>query len=106
MYRATTGALVGDFVTNPAYPARYRYSALTALDHFRDVALLEGTAPDPRLAEAIDLVRAARRPDGTWLQGARLPGRIWFDVDVPEGASSKWLTLIGARVLNWWDGAL
>ncbi len=105
MYRASNGEPVGDFVTHFVYPNRYRYSALVALDHFRDVSMREEKAPDPRLAEAVDLVRAARQPDGTWPQGAPLPGRTWFDVDVPEGEPSKWLTLIGTRVLDWWDAA-
>jgi hypothetical protein len=105
MYRATTGELVGPFVTRFVYPSRHRYSVLVALDHFRDVSLLEGTPPDPRLAEAIEVVRAARQPDGTWLQTTPLAGRVWFDVDVPEGEPSKWLTLIATRVLDWWDAA-
>lgn len=105
MYRATTGEPVGDFVSHFVAPSRYRYSALVALDHFRDAARFEGTTPDPRLADAVELVRAARQPDGTWLQGARLPGRVWFDVDAPEGEPSRWLTLVGTRVLDWWDAA-
>lgn len=105
MFRATTGEQVGDFVTRFVYPNRHRYSALAALDHFRDVSLLEGTAPDPRLAHAVEAVRAARQHDGTWLQSTPLPGRVWFDVDVPEGEPSKWLTLIGTRVLEWWDAS-
>ena len=105
MFRATTGEVVGDFVSRFVYPNRHRYSALAALDHFRDVALLEGTAPDPRLAEAIALVRAARQPDGTWLQTTPLAGRTWFDVDAAEGEPSRWLTLIGTRVLDWWDAS-
>jgi hypothetical protein len=28
---------------------------------------------------------------------------VWVDIDVPEGEPSKWLTLIGTRVLDWWD---
>jgi hypothetical protein len=105
MYRATTGEQVGDFVTAFVYPNRHRYSAMMALDHFRDVSLLEGTAPDARLEDAVDAVRAARRPDGSWLQGAALPGRTWFEVDAAEGEPSRWLTLIGTRVLDWWDAA-
>lgn len=105
LYRVTTGELVGDFVTRFVYPNRYRYSALTALDHFRDVSILEGTPPDPRLADAVEIVRGARQPDGTWLQSAPLAGRTWFDVDAPEGEPSRWLTLIGTRVLDWWDAA-
>lgn len=105
LYRASTGALVGDFATRFVYPNRHRYSVLAALDHFRDVSHLEGTAPDPRLAEAVDVVRAQRQPDGTWRQTTPLPGRAWFDVDVAEGEPSRWLTLIGTRVLEWWDAA-
>jgi hypothetical protein len=56
----------------------------------------------PRLADAIDVIRAARRPDGTWLQERRHPGRVWFEVDVPPGEPSPWLTLHSARVLTWW----
>lgn len=103
MYRASTGELVGDFVTQFVYPNRYRYSVLVALDHFREASLFEGIIPAPRLAEAIEIVRATRQADGTWLQTTPLAGRTWFDVDVPEGEPSKWLTLIGTRVLEWWD---
>jgi hypothetical protein len=78
---------------------------MNALDHFRAAALHDGTAPDPRLAEAIAAIRADQRPDGTWLQERRHPGRVWFEVDVPPGEPSKWLTLHGTRVLRWWDEA-
>jgi hypothetical protein len=105
LHRLSTGETVGDFVTHFVYPNRYRYSALVALDHFRDVSIAEGTPPDARLAEAVDAVRAARQPDGTWLQGPRLLGRTWFEVDAPEGEPSRWLTLIGTRVLDWWENA-
>lgn len=103
MRRASTGEIVGDFVTEFVYPNRHRYSALTALDHFRDASLAEGSAPDARMHEAVELVRSMRQPDGTWLQTTPLPGRTWFDVDVGEGEPSRWLTLIGTRVLDWWD---
>jgi hypothetical protein len=105
LYRVTTGKPVGDFVAQFVYPNRFRYSALAALDHFRDAGLLDRTPPDPRLADAIELVRSARHPDGTWHQAARLAGRTWFEIDAPEGEPSRWLTTIGIRVLDWWDAA-
>jgi hypothetical protein len=105
LYRATTGEPVGDFVSRLVYPNRFRYNALAALDHFRDAALLEGTPPDPRLADAIELVRAARQSDGTWIQSTPLAGRTWFEIDAAEGEPSRWLTTIGIRVLDWWDAA-
>ena len=100
----STGKLVGPWATRFAYPLRWFYSALNAADYFRAAAQHDGTAPDPRLADAIGVIRAARRPDGTWLQERRHPGRVWFEVDVPAGEPSKWLTFYATRVLAWWDG--
>jgi hypothetical protein len=103
--RLSTGEPVGPWVGRFAYPFRWHYNVLIAADYFRRAARFDGTAPDPRMADAIALVRAARRPDGTWLQGDRPAGRVWFETDVPEGQPSKWLTLYGTRVLEWWDAA-
>ncbi|MGA6126248.1 MULTISPECIES: squalene cyclase [unclassified Microbacterium] len=83
LYRLSTGDLVGPFVTQFVYPNRHRYSALAALD----------------------LVRAAQQPDGSWHQGRVLEGRRWFDVDAPEGQPSRWLTFLALRALQWWDAA-
>ncbi|GEA86132.1 squalene cyclase [Cellulomonas cellasea] len=105
LYTASTGELVGPWATRFAYPFRWAYSALRALDHVRAAALHDGVPPDPRLADAVDLVRVARQADGTWLQGVVQPGRVWFDVDVPTGEPSRWLTFYGSRVLAWWDEA-
>jgi hypothetical protein len=105
LYRASNGELVGDFVGRFIAPDRWVYTALGALDHFRSASLLEATEPDARLTDAIDLVRAARQPDGVWMQGRRLAGRSWVDIDAPEGEPSRWLTLIGTRVLDWWDAS-
>lgn len=101
----STGEPVGPWATRFAYPFRWVYSALNAVDYFRCAARHDGRPPDPRLADAIDVIRAARRPDGTWLQEHRHPGRVWFEVDVPPGEASKWLTFYGTRALAWWDGA-
>lgn len=103
--RASTGEPVGPWLTRFAYPMRWRYTVLGALDYFRTAALHDGSAPDARLSDAADLVRAARRPDGRWLQGESEPGRTWFEVDVSSGEPSKWLTFIGTRALEWWDSS-
>ncbi|MFB4268491.1 squalene cyclase [Nonomuraea sp. GTA35] len=101
--RLSTGEPVAPWVDRFAYPFRWFYSVLNAADYFRRAALFDGVPPDPRMAGAIERVRAARQPDGTWLQGRTLPGEVWFEVDVPAGEPSKWLTLFGTRVLDWWD---
>lgn len=103
LYRASTGEIVRGWVSEFTSPPRHRYSALRALDHFRRASTVDGTAPDDRLADAIDLVRGKRQPDGRWLRDAHLPGQEWFDVDAPVGTASPWLTLDAYRVLAWWD---
>jgi hypothetical protein len=55
------------------------------------------------MAEAINGIEDARQPDGTWITSGRQAGRVWFEEDVPAGEPSKWLTLIGTRVLEWWE---
>ncbi|TWP53461.1 squalene cyclase [Lentzea tibetensis] len=102
--RLSTGEQVAPWADRFAYPFRWSCSVLNAAEYFRQVALLDGAPPDPRMADAIELIRAARQPDGSWRQGHRHQGRVWFEVDVPEGEPSKWLTLSGTRVLDWWDG--
>lgn len=104
--RRSTGEQVGPWAVRFAYPFRWAYSLLRATDHLRRAALVDGTEPDPRAAEAVELVRAARQPDGTWTQGVRQAGRVWFEVDVGEGEPSPWLTFYALRVLGWWDAVL
>ncbi|MEE6310416.1 hypothetical protein V1634_26605 [Plantactinospora veratri] len=101
--RLSTGEPVGPWALRLAYPFLWFYSVLNAADYFRAAALHDGTAPDERMAEAIARLRVARQPDGTWLQERRHPGQVWFEVDVPAGQPSKWLTFFAARVLGWWD---
>jgi hypothetical protein len=101
--RLSTGEPVAPWVNRFAYPFRWFYNVLNAAEYFRQVSLLDGMRLDRRMAEAIELIRAARQPDGTWLQARRHPGRVWFEVDAPAGEPSKWLTLFGTRVLAWWD---
>jgi hypothetical protein len=101
----TTEEFVGSWVAEFIYPFRWSYSALKAVDYFRAAALHDGNLPDQRLSEAVGVIRAARRPDGTWLQEGRHRGRVWFEVDAAPGEPSKWLTFLSARALAWWDQA-
>src|SRR5438552_638290 len=71
--------------------------------YFGSAASLTGTAPDPRLGDAIDHVRARRLEDGTWPLDWSPPGRVWFDVDDGPGEPSRWVTLRALRVLRWWE---
>ena len=101
--RLSTGEPVAPWVDRFAYPLRWSCNVLNAAEYFRQASLIDHVQPDPRMADAIELIRAARQRDGTWLQAGRDPGRVWFEVDAPAGEPSKWLTLYGTRVLAWWD---
>lgn len=101
--RKSTGEPVGPWVWDLEYPFRWFYNVLNATDYFRRASVIDGTPPDPRMAEAIEYIRSQRQPDGTWLQGKRHQGRTWFEEDVAPGEPSKWLTLNAIRVLRWWD---
>ena len=101
--RRSTGELVAPWVAHLAHPFRWSYSSLKALDHLRAASLHDGVPPDPRLAEAVELLRADRTPEGAWIQEHRHPGAVWFETDAPVGEPSRWLTLIATRVVTWWD---
>jgi hypothetical protein len=99
--RKSTGALVDPAYVDFAFPYYWRYDVLRALDYFR----LAGVNPDPRMTEAVDVVRSKRQPDGRWLLDRIHPGRVHFDLEGPVGTPSRWNTLRALRVLDWWDGA-
>ncbi|NLF05357.1 MAG: squalene cyclase, partial [Actinomycetales bacterium] len=101
--RLATGEPVGPWVDRFVYPWRHRYSVLNALDYFRAASELDGPKHDPRMTDAVEMVRAQRQPDGRWLQSTPLAGRVWFAIDVPEGEPSPWLTFFATRALAWWD---
>lgn len=103
--RLSTGRPVAPWVNHFGFPFRWAYNVLNAADYFRESSILDSADPDPRMAEAIEFIRAARLPDRTWLQAGRPPGRVWFEIDAPTGEPSKWLTPCGTRVLDWRDGA-
>ncbi|MEV6235766.1 squalene cyclase [Lentzea sp. NPDC051838] len=95
--RLSTKEPVAEWVGQFRSPVRWGYSVLNAADYFRDA-----DRKDPRMAEAIEMIRAARQADGTWLQAGRHPGEVWFETDVEAGEPSKWLTFYAMRVLEWW----
>jgi hypothetical protein len=93
-----TGELVDARMLRAAFPPRWRYDVLRALDHFRAA----GAAPDERAEEAVESMRARRRRDGRWLLPAAHPGSVWFEMEL-AGGPSRWNTLRALRVLDWWQ---
>jgi hypothetical protein len=93
-----TGEIIKPIFLRFAFPPRWHYDILRALDYFQAV-----NAPrDPRLAEAIDIVRGGQREDGRWSLQHSYKGKTYFELE-RLGAPSRWNTLRALRVLRWWD---
>jgi hypothetical protein len=81
-----------------AFPAWWHYDVLRGLEYLRRAAV----PPDPRVAEAIDLVASKRGADGRWLLDTQYPGTMPVETDEGEGRPSRWNTLRALRVLRWY----
>jgi hypothetical protein len=96
--RKSNGEVADPAFLEFAFPYYWRYDVLRALDYFRGA----GADRDPRMAEAVEVVRSKQQPDGRWLLDRIYPGRVYFDLE-QAGAPSRWNTLRALRVLDWWD---
>jgi hypothetical protein len=93
-----TGEVIKPIFVRFSFPPRWHYDILRALDYFQAV-----NAPrDPRLADAIDIVRSARDEDGRWPLQNSYKGKTYFEME-RVGSPSRWNTLRAMRVLKWWD---
>ncbi len=99
--RRSNGRLVDPRFTMLSYPNRWYYDVLRALEHFRST----GLPPDPRCAEAVELVASKRDGAGPWMLENTHQGPTHFDLDAGEGRPSRWVTLRALRVVNWWEAA-
>ncbi|HKE15899.1 MAG TPA: hypothetical protein VKB80_13575 [Kofleriaceae bacterium] len=105
--RRSTGEVIerdrkgGAAWTRFAFPTWWHYDVLRGLDHLRSA----GVAPDPRMAEAIELVASKRDGDGRWPLETRYPGAMPVETDDGEGRPSRWNTLRALRVLRWAERA-
>jgi hypothetical protein len=102
--RLSTGEPIEKYL-HLLHPNRWHYDVLRGLDYFRSASVLTGQALEPRLSEAIEVVRSRRLDDGTWPLDWNPTGRAWFQVDDGPGEPSRWLTLRALRVHKWWEAA-
>jgi hypothetical protein len=96
--RKSTGDVAAEEWLEFSFPPRWHYDVLRGLEYFR-----RADVRDPRLAEAIELVRSKRREDGTWRLENTHPGAVHFHLEDGDGRPSRWNTLRACRVLDWWD---
>ena len=97
--RKSTGEVIDPAWLEFSFPTRWHYDVLRALEYFRAA----GGPPDPRITEAIGLMRSKRQPDGTWLLENTHPGQVHFELEDGDGRPSRWNTLRALRVLRWYD---
>ncbi len=106
--RLSTGEVIerdrkgGAAWTRLAFPTWWHYDLLRGLDYLRSA----GVAPDPRMAEAIELCASKQGGDGRWPLETRHPGVMPVEIDEGEGERqpSRWNTLRALRVLRWYQG--
>jgi len=78
-----------------AYPSRWKYDILRALDYFQKV----DRKWDDRMEEAIQVLLKKQNKDGTWNVQAAHPGEVHFVME-KAGKASRWNTLRAMRVLK------
>lgn len=100
--RKSNGQVVDPRFTMMSFPYWWYYDVLRGLDYFREVSMLTGEEPDPRLDDALHVIAAKPTPDGRWRLENRHQGAIHFRIDTTaEGTPSHWNTLRALRVLDW-----
>jgi hypothetical protein len=97
--RKSTGEVVDPAWLQFSFPTRWHYDVLRGLEYLRAA----GDPPDPRVDEAIALLRSKEWSDGTWLLENTHPGAIHFAMEDGDGRPSRWNTLRALRVLRWYD---
>jgi hypothetical protein len=99
--RKSTGEVANVEFLQLAFPPRYHYDVLRALDYFRAA----DAKPDPRMSEAVDLIETKRQPDGRWPLENSYTEALALPLTETVGQPSRWNTLRALRVLRWFNSA-
>ena len=98
--RLSTGEIARPEFLELAFPPRYHYDILRALDYLR----AGGHRPDdPRMSDAVQIIENKRQPDGRWLLDRAYDEAITISTGESIGQPSRWNTLRALRVLRWYD---
>jgi hypothetical protein len=95
----STGEIINPRWKLFSFPPRWHYDILRGLVYFRDV----GVPFDERFDEAVAIVQAKRRTDGTWPLQNHYAGKEHFKMEPGPGKPSRWNTLRALRVLQFGD---
>ena len=96
--RLSTGEVVDAAFLELAFPPRYRYDILRALDYLRAADV----PPDTRMSEAVEWIESRRQGDGRWLLDRAYDEALTLPIGELPGEASRWNTLRALRVLRWY----
>ena len=97
--RRSTGEVANPAFLKFAFPPRYHYDVLRALDYLRDA----GVQPDTRVGDACEVVEGRRQADGRWLLDGAYDEALALPFGESVGQPSRWNTLRALRVLGWYE---
>ncbi|MBV8514120.1 MAG: hypothetical protein JO260_02360, partial [Acidobacteria bacterium] len=105
--RRSTGEIANAEFVELAFPPRYHYDILRALDYFRSASLhAKSITPlDARLAESMRLIESKRQPEGRWLLDNSYTESLALPLAESIGQPSRWNTLRALRVLRWFNAS-
>lgn len=97
--KRSTGEVANPEFLEFAFPPRYHYDVLRALDYFRNT----GVRPDTRIDDAVDLVESKQQAGGRWLLDRAYDEALALPLGESVGEPSRWNTLRALRVLRWYE---
>lgn len=90
------GSVINNEWLRLSFPNEWHYDILWALDYFRR----SGASADPRVAEAVEIVKYKQNAAGQWTLEQGHPQDVAFSMEAPR-KPSRWITLRALRVLKW-----
>ncbi len=91
-----TGEIIKKDFLRLAFPGRWKFDILRALDYFQHA----GISWDDRMEPAVRVLLSKKNKNGTWNLQAKHPGQFHFEMEKP-GRPSRWNTLRALRVLKY-----
>jgi hypothetical protein len=97
--RRSTGEVANPEFLELAFPPRYHYDILRALDYLRNADV----QPDARICDAVHVIESRRQADGRWLLDRAYDEALAVPFGESVGEPSRWNTLRALRVLRWYE---
>ena len=97
--RLSTGEVANPGFLELAFPPRYHYDVLRALDYLRAA----NVQPDTRIDDAVRVIESKRQADGRWVLDRAYDEALAVPVGESTGEPSRWNTLRALRVLRWYE---